>query len=151
MHSLEILLVEDNINDAELTIRALKKCHLANNLVHLRNGEEALNYLSQAGQEMGVMGPRFPKVILLDLKMPKVDGLEVLLRVRENEMTRTIPVVVLTSSREDPDIEAAYRLGANSYVVKPVEFDKFVEAVSQLGFYWLLLNQPPVHQSESMS
>ena len=145
-NGVEVLLVEDNLSDAELTIRALRKQNLANSLVHLKNGAEALDYIFAQGDYSQRDMHRTPKVILLDLKMPKVDGLEVLARIRADERTRNIPVVVLTSSKEDPDIEACYKLGVNSYIVKPVEFDKFLKAVSDLGFYWLLLNQVP-HQS----
>lgn len=139
----EILLVEDSLSDAELTIRALKKKNLANNLIHLRNGAEALDFVFGRGQYSDRNPMVVPKVILLDLKMPKVNGLEVLAELRRDERTKAIPVVVLTSSREDPDIDTCYALGVNSYIVKPVEFDKFFKAVSELGFYWLLLNQAP--------
>lgn len=139
----EILLVEDSMSDADLTIRALKKNRLANNLIHLKNGAEALDFIFARGAYAGRSPHVVPKVILLDLKMPKVNGLEVLAEIRKDNRTRTIPVVVLTSSREDPDIDACYALGVNSYIVKPVEFDKFLNAVSELGLYWLLLNQVP--------
>lgn len=139
----EILLVEDSVSDAELTIRALKKKNLANNLIHLKNGAEALDFIFGRGAYSGRNPLVVPKVILLDLKMPKVNGLEVLAELRRDERTKSIPVVVLTSSREDPDIDTCYALGVNSYIVKPVEFDKFFKAVSELGFYWLLLNQGP--------
>lgn len=139
----EILLVEDSTSDAELTIRALKKKNLANKLIHLKNGAEALDFIFGRGQYSERSVLKVPKVILLDLKMPKVNGLEVLAQIRADENTRTIPVVVLTSSKEDPDIDACYRLGVNSYIVKPVDFDNFMRAVSELGFYWLLLNQVP--------
>lgn len=139
----EILLVEDNLSDAELTIRALKKKNLANNLVHLKNGAEALDFIFAKGNFEGRDPNKMPKVILLDLKMPKVNGLEVLEKLRSDANARKIPVVVLTSSNEDPDIERCYSLGVNSYIVKPVDFDNFVKAVSDLGFYWLLLNQVP--------
>lgn len=139
----EILLVEDNASDAELTIRALKKKNLANKLIHLQNGAEALDFIFARGKYQGRDILNVPKVILLDLKMPKVNGLEVLATIREDDKTRRIPVVVLTSSNEDPDIDACYALGVNSYIVKPVDFDNFVRAVSELGFYWLLLNQVP--------
>lgn len=147
-NGVEILLVEDNISDAELTIRALKKKNLANSLIHLKNGAEALDFIFGTGTYAGRDVNKTPKVILLDLKMPKVDGLEVLARIKADERTKKIPVVVLTSSREDPDIDACYRLGVNSYIVKPVEFDNFFKAVSDLGFYWLLLNQVP-HQPDT--
>lgn len=142
-NGVEILLVEDSVSDAELTIRALKKSNLANNLIHLKNGAEALDFIFTRGAYSMRDPQDVPKVILLDLKMPKVNGLEVLAEIRRDERTKTIPVVVLTSSREDPDIDACYALGVNSYIVKPVEFNKFFKAVSELGFYWLLLNQSP--------
>jgi two-component system response regulator len=134
--AVEILLVEDNPDDAELTIRVLKKHNLANNLVHLHDGEEALKFLFE--NDMNI-----PKIILLDLKMPKVDGIEVLRKIKADDMRKIIPVIVLTSSKEDRDIIESYKLGVNAYVVKPVEFDKFMEAVAQLGLFWLLLNQSP--------
>ena len=139
----DILLVEDNPRDAELTIRALKKRNLANQLFVVEDGAEALDFIFCRGAyaQRELLDP--PKIVLLDLKLPKVNGLEVLREVKADERTRTIPVVILTSSREDPDIKAAYDLGANSYVVKPVDFDAFLEAMSQVGFYWLLVNQPP--------
>lgn len=133
----EILLVEDNADDAELTIRALKKYNLANNLLHLHDGEEALNFLFSS--EHNAM----PKIILLDIKMPKVDGIEVLRKVKSDPYRKIIPIVVLTSSKEERDIIESYKLGVNAYIVKPVEFDKFVKAVSEIGFFWLILNQPP--------
>lgn len=142
-NSVEILLVEDNMSDAELTIRALKKKNLTNNLIHLRNGAEALDFIFARGVYAARDAQRFPKVILLDLKMPKINGLEVLQEIRANERTKKIPVVVLTSSNEDPDIDACYELGVNSYIVKPVDFSNFSKAVSELGFYWLLLNEAP--------
>jgi two-component system, response regulator len=132
---IEILLVEDSPDDAELTLRALRR-RLANGIVHVRDGEEALRFLLDAG-----VPP--PRLILLDLKMPKVGGLEVLRRLRADARTKTIPVVILTSSKEEPDVAAGYALGANSYIVKPVGFENFQEAVSQIGLYWLLLNEPP--------
>lgn len=144
----EILLVEDNMSDAELTIRALKKKNLANNLIHLKNGAEALDFIFGKGEFSARDVNRTPKVILLDLKMPKINGLEVLAKIKGDERTKKIPVVVLTSSNEDPDIKACYALGVNSYIVKPVEFDNFIKAVSELGFYWLLLNEVP-HGSTS--
>ncbi|MEX1240286.1 MAG: response regulator [Cyclobacteriaceae bacterium] len=147
-NQVEILLVEDNMSDAELTIRALKKKNLANNLIHLKNGAEALDFIFGQGAFSARDIYKTPKVILLDLKMPKINGLEVLARIKADERTKKIPVVVLTSSKEDPDINACYALGVNSYIVKPVEFDNFLKADSELGFYWLLLNQVP-HQSTS--
>jgi two-component system, response regulator len=134
----EILLVEDNPNDAELTLRALQQHRLANRVLVARDGAEAIEFLFGEGPRAGV-----PKVILLDLKLPKVDGLEVLRRLKAEERTRAVPVVVLTSSREEPDIATSYRLGANSYIVKPVDFEAFVRAVADVGLYWLLLNEPP--------
>ena len=141
-------MVEDNMSDAELTIRALKKKNLANNLIHLKNGAEALDFIFCKGDFAGRDVNRTPKVILLDLKMPKINGLEVLQKIKADERTRKIPVVVLTSSKEDPDIRDCYAFGVNSYIVKPVEFENFLKAVSELGFYWLLLNQVP-HQTTS--
>ena len=132
----EVLLIEDNNEDAELTIRVLKKHNLANNLVHLQDGEAALDFLFAEGSN------NVPRLILLDLKMPKVDGIEVLRKIKTDEQRKMIPVVMLTSSKEERDIIESYKLGVNAYVVKPVEFEKFVEAVAQLGLFWLLLNQP---------
>jgi two-component system, response regulator len=142
-NEVEILLVEDNARDAELTQRALQKRHLTNKLVWVKDGAAVLEFIF--GQARPVPGPvvRRPKVILLDLKLPKVDGLEVLRQLKSDARSKTIPVIVLTSSREEPDIARCYELGANSYIVKPVNFDNFSEAVAQLGMYWLLLNQPP--------
>jgi two-component system response regulator len=136
----EILLVEDNPNDAELTIRALKKRKLANHLIWLRDGAEALEFLFRTGRYASRPQVR-PRLILLDLKMPKVDGVEVLRRVKEDEQLKAIPVVVMTSSHEDQDIVESYRLGVNSYLVKPVEFERFQEVASNAGFYWLLINR----------
>ena len=133
----DILLVEDNPDDAGLTIRALKKNNLANNLVHLTDGEEALKFLFDGS------GNHIPKLILLDLKMPKVDGIEVLRRIKSDVDRKVIPVVVLTSSKEEKDIVESYKLGVNAYIVKPVDFEKFVKAVADLGLFWLVLNQPP--------
>lgn len=142
-HEIEILLVEDNPNDAEMTLRALKKSHVANRVIHLKNGAEALDFFYGRGDFEGRDVNSVPKVVLLDLKMPKVDGIEVLRDLKANERTKMIPVVVLTSSKEDPDIKTCYELGVNSYIVKPVGFENFLKAVSELGFYWLLLNQNP--------
>ena len=138
----DILLVEDNPHDAELTVRAFKKQNLANRLVVAEDGAEALDFIFCRGRFCDRAPAHGPKVVLLDLKLPKVNGLEVLRAIRADERMHKIPVVIVTSSREDPDIEAAYELGANSYVVKPVEFEAFQEAMSNLGFYWLLVNQP---------
>jgi len=139
----DILLVEDNPQDAELTVRSLKKQNLANRLFTVEDGAEALDFVYCRGKYATRSAGQSPKVILLDLKLPKVGGLDVLRALKQDETTRSIPVVILTSSREDPDIKAAYDLGANSYVVKPVDFESFAEAVSRLGLYWLLVNQPP--------
>jgi two-component system, response regulator len=143
LEAVDILLVEDNPRDAELTIRALKKNNLANLLFTVEDGAEALDFILCRGKYAMRDSGHPPKVVLLDLKLPKVSGLEVLRTLKQDEKTRAIPVVVVTSSREDPDIKTAYALGANSYVVKPVDFDAFAEAVSSLGLYWLLVNQPP--------
>lgn len=139
----EVLLVEDNLSDAEMTIRALKKNNLANRLLHVKDGAEALDFLFSEGAYAGRQLEATLKVILLDLKIPKVSGKEVLTKIKSNELTRKIPVVVLTSSREDPDIKECYGLGANGYVVKPLEFDDFHRAISELGLYWLIVNEPP--------
>jgi CheY-like chemotaxis protein len=140
---IEILLVEDNPTDAELTIRALKKKNLTNKLVWVKDGAEALDFLFTTGDYAERNTEDLPKLVLLDLRMPKVDGLEVLQKIKSDERTKKIPVVVLTSSKEDEDIVESYKLGVNSYVSKPVEFDEFTKAVSTLGLYWMLLNKPP--------
>jgi len=137
-----ILLVEDNRNDEELTLRSLKRANVVNKIVVVRDGAAALDYFFAAGRE----SLDLPAVVLLDLKLPKVDGLEVLRRIRNNERTKLLPVVLLTSSNEDKDRLESYTLGANSYVRKPVEFTAFTSAVTQLGIYWLLLNEPPPSQ-----
>jgi len=139
----EILLVEDNPNDAELCLRALNKNKVSNKIVHVKDGAEAIDFIFAQGTFAHRKVENGPKVILLDLKLPKVDGLEVLKRIKSDERTKVIPVVVMTSSKEEQDIVQSYRFGVNSYVVKPVDFDKFIQAVSDLGLYWLLLNQPP--------
>jgi two-component system response regulator len=141
-YAVEVLLVEDNPRDAELTIRALKSRHLASSLFHVEDGAQALDFLYGRGNYKGRPLDAAPKVVLLDLKLPKVSGLEVLRLMKQDARLSTVPVVIVTSSAEDPDMQAAYRLGANSYVVKPVKFDEFVEAMSRLGVYWLLLNHP---------
>lgn len=141
--NVDILLVEDNPDDMELTLRALKKAHVANPITVVEDGAKALDYLFGTGAYAGRDPNRTPKVVLLDLKLPKLSGLDVLRRLRADDRTREVPVVILTSSREDTDIAEAYRLGVNSYVVKPVEFEAFAKAVCQVGLYWLLLNQPP--------
>ncbi len=142
-NEVEILLVEDNPTDAELCIRSLNKQHLANKLVWVKDGEEALEFLFSTGKYAGDNRINNPKVILLDLKLPKVDGKEVLRRVKSDGRTRMIPVVVLTSSKEDRDIIESYNLGVNSYITKPVEWESFGKVVCDLGFYWLLLNKRP--------
>ena len=134
--SVEILLIEDNPDDAGLAIRALKKNNLANNLLHLQDGEEVIDFLFNESNQM-------PKLILLDLKMPKIDGIEVLRKLKSDERKKVIPIVVLTSSKEERDIVESYKLGVNAYIVKPVDFDQFVKAVTDVGLFWLILNQPP--------
>lgn len=143
LDELDILLVEDNPTDAELTMRALKRKNLANKLVWVKNGEEALNFIHAQGQYQDRDPEDLPHLILLDLRMPKVDGLEVLKELKASEHTKRIPVVVLTSSQQDRDVVESYKLGVNSYVSKPVEFDEFIEAVSTLGLYWMLINKHP--------
>jgi two-component system response regulator len=143
MRTRVILLVEDNPDDVELTLRALEKHNVTNEVVVARDGAEALDYLFATGAHAGRDPARAPQVVLLDLKLPKVDGLEVLRRLRADARTRLLPVVVLTTSDEQQDIISSYQLGANSYVRKPVDFQQFAEAVRQLGLYWLLLNEPP--------
>lgn len=138
---LEILLVEDNPQDAELAIRALKKHMPVSHLLHVSDGQEALDFLFNHTSDDA---PKPPKVVLLDLKLPKVGGLEVLREIRANEHTKLLPVVVLTSSREDSDVAEAYRLGVNSFIVKPVDFENFLEVVSNMGSYWINLNQAPL-------
>jgi two-component system, response regulator len=141
MNSKSLLLVEDNADDIELTLRALKKNNIMNEVAIARDGEEALRLLFGAGPGEGTEPPSLPSVMLLDLKLPKLDGLGVLRQVRANPRTKFLPVVVLTSSKEEQDLVQSYSLGANSYVRKPVDFHRFVEAVQQLGLYWLLLNE----------
>jgi len=140
----DVLLVEDNLNDAELTMRQLKKHHLANNLFHVEDGAAALDFLfgegAFAGRRDGLLSP---KVVLMDIQMPKLNGIEVLRKMKADDRTKKIPVVILTSSNQDPDIKTCYELGVNSYIVKPVDFERFSVAIRDLGFYWLLLNQPP--------
>jgi len=141
-NAVEILLVEDNPNDVELTLHAIRKNHISNRIHVVRDGAEALEFIFCTGAYAERKIQETPKVILLDLKLPKVDGLEVLQRIKEDPRIQATPVVVLTSSREESDVVKSYQLGVNSYIVKPVNFKKFTEAVQQLGLYWLLLNQP---------
>ena len=142
MEQVEILLVEDNPLDAELTIRALKKGGLANKLLWLKDGAQALDYLFRRGSYAG-RDDVFPRLVLLDLKMPRVDGIEVLKAIKQDERTRRIPVVITTSSQEERDVAQSYDLGANSYVVKPVEFGAFADLARQAGYYWLAINRTP--------
>jgi two-component system, response regulator len=142
-NAIDILLVEDNENDIELTLRALKKNNIANNIYVIMDGAEALEYFFATGKYDGRDMNLIPKLVILDLKLPKVDGLEILRKIKADERTKTIPVVVLTSSKEEKDVLAGYKLGANSFIVKPVDFDKFMTTVRDLGMYWLLLNEPP--------
>jgi CheY-like chemotaxis protein len=144
VNEVEILLVEDNPNDIALTLRAFRKHNLSNRIHVVKDGEEALEFLFAEGRFSYRNVNRVPKVVLLDLKLPKVDGLEVLKKLKSDPRTRKIPVVILTSSKEDRDIQTSYDLGANSYIVKPVDFEKFMEATREIGMYWLLLNQPPI-------
>lgn len=137
----DILLVEDNLCDEELTLRALRKSGVHSRISVVRDGEEALDFLFRRGRYAGSSSGR-PRVVMLDLKLPKLDGLDVLREIRSDEQTRTLPVVVLSSSAQDRDISESYRLGVNSYLVKPVEFDKFIHLVSELGYYWTALNRP---------
>jgi len=144
MENIDILLVEDNMDDAGLTIRALKKNHLANNILHLQDGDEALNFFFSTSML------NLPKLILLDVKMPKVDGIEVLRKIKSDDNLKVIPVVMLTSSKEERDVIESYKLGVNAYIVKPVEFDHFIKAVADLGFFWMLLNEPlPKQRTQS--
>ena len=147
MENIEILLVEDNPNDEELTLYALRKNNITNQIQVVRDGAEALEYIFCTGAfaDRQINDP--PKVVLLDLKLPKVDGLEVLERIKTDARTRTIPVVVLTSSQEERDIVESYQLGVNSYIVKPVDFEQFNEAVRHIGLYWMLLNKTPLYKS----
>lgn len=137
----EILLVEDNMSDAELIIRALRKVNLANNVVHLKDGAEALSFIFGTGDYADRDVKKIPKVILLDIKMPRVDGIEVLRQLKSNDCTKLIPIVIMTSSKEEQDIIISYKLGVNGFVVKPVEFFEFAKAVTALGLYWVLVNQ----------
>lgn len=147
--AVDILLVEDNPSDVELTLHAFEKERLANRIQVVRDGAEALDYLFGTGKYAGRDILQAPKVILLDLKLPKVSGIEVLRHIRADPRTQLLPIIVLTSSREERDLIETYRLGVNSYIVKPVEFDKFTETVAQLGYYWLVVNQhPPILRSQ---
>jgi CheY-like chemotaxis protein len=140
----EILLVEDNPTDAELATMALKEANLANKLVWVKDGAEALDFLFATGPYSDRKVEDRPKVVLLDLRLPKVDGLEVLRRIKADERTKRVPVVVVTSSREDRDVVASYDLGVNSYISKPIEFEEFAKVISNLGLYWLVINRPPL-------
>lgn len=145
INSVELLLVEDNMNDAELTIRELKKHNFTNHIFHAKDGEEALDFIFAEGKFNGIRNLETPpRLILLDIQMPKINGMEVLKKIKSDERTKAIPVVMLTSSKEDPDIKNSYKLGANSYIVKPVNFEGFAASIKNLGFYWLLLNEPPL-------
>lgn len=143
MNKKTILLVEDNQDDIELAIRAFKKNNIANNIDVVKDGEEALDYLFQKGRYSHLTDEDYPVLVLLDLKLPKVGGLDVLKKIRENKNTSLTPVVILTSSREEKDLISGYKIGANSYIRKPVDFNQFTEAIKQLGLYWLVLNEPP--------
>lgn len=143
MENKTILLVEDNLDDVDLTLHALKKNKIKNEVIVVNDGAEALEYLFGEGKYKNRNLSNMPTIILLDLKLPKVDGLEVLRAIRQNELTKYLPVVILTSSKEEQDILKGYSLGVNSYVRKPVDFNQFAEAVSALGLYWLLLNESP--------
>lgn len=146
MNEIEILLVEDNPDDLEMSLHALRKAKIANRVQVARDGQEALDFIFCEGDFAGRKLENGPKVILLDLKLPKVDGLEVLKRIKSDPLTRKIPVVILTSSKEQNDVIESYDLGTNSYIVKPVSLDQFVAAVQNMGMYWMLLNQPPVFE-----
>lgn len=137
----QVLLVEDNLGDAELAIRALKRNNLVNNLIHLTDGVQALEFIFRTGKYADRDKDQFPKVILLDLKMPKISGMQVLEKVKSDPATKSIPVVILTSSAEDPDIKKCYELGANGYIVKPVDFANFSKALGEIGFYWIVINR----------
>lgn len=146
---IEILLVEDNPDDVELTLHALRKEKLANSIHVARDGEEALEFLFSNGKHSDRTSQPPPKLILLDLKLPKVDGMEVLKRLKDDARTKTIPVVILTTSKEERDLVSSYNLGVNSYIQKPVDFDQFREIVKTVGLYWLVINQPPVQENVS--
>ncbi len=146
---IDILLVEDNAADVELTLRALKKHQIANPVHVVTDGAEALEFLFATGAYEGRNAFSPLKLVMLDLKLPKVSGIEVLRRIKSHESTRSIPVVVLTSSREEPDIQQCYKLGVNSYIVKPVDFNSFLDAIAQVGLYWLMINEPPLQGGET--
>jgi len=141
--AVEVLIVEDNPQDLELTLRALRRSHLANNIITVSDGEEALDFLFARGRYSDRNGSDVPRVVFLDLKLPKVDGFEVLRAMRTDPRTKNVPVVVITSSAEERDRMATYDIGANSYVVKPIEFDSFTKTMSEVGFYWLAINRGP--------
>ena len=140
--AVEILLVEDDDDDASLTIMALKRKNLVNNLIRLKDGVQAIDFVFSQGAFAGRPADEFPRVILLDLKMPNMSGIDVLRRIKSDDRTKHITVVILTSSKENPDLAICYQLGANSYIVKPVVFEDFLSAIAELGFYWLVLNEP---------
>lgn len=142
IREIEILLVEDNPHEAELALRSLKKHNFGNKVHHIDDGADALDFIFERGQYAGTSTGK-PKLILLDIKLPRVDGIEILRQIKANERTRSIPVVILTSSKENSDVRSCYELGVNSYIVKPVEFESFSKAVAELGMYWMLLNTPP--------
>jgi CheY-like chemotaxis protein len=143
----EILIVEDNPNDAQLTMRSLKKNNLANHIMHVSDGQAAVDYLFGEGEYQGRNVLDQPKVVLLDLKLPKLNGLQVLARIRGDARTKMLPVVILTSSQQESDLIESYKLGANSYIVKPVKFENFAKSVQEVGLYWLLLNKPPISKN----
>jgi CheY-like chemotaxis protein len=146
-NEIEIILVEDNMDDATLAIHSLRQSRITNKIIHLKNGDEALRYFFS--NLNGEKCSDAPKIVFLDLKMPKIDGIEVLTKLKSDPLTQSIPVIILTSSNEDPDIERCYKLGANSYVVKPIEFENFSNQITQLGLYWTILNRSPVHKGIS--
>ena len=143
LEQMEILLVEDNPTDAEMTLRALRRNNLANKVHWVKDGEQALEFMFRTGAYAGRDPATVPKLIMLDIKMPKVDGIEVLRRIKADERTRKVPVVVMTSSNEERDVVESYRLGVNSYIVKPVQFESFLETVAKIGLYWVITNRVP--------
>jgi len=144
INEVDVLMVEDSPNDAELIARALSKLNIANKIFWVKDGAEALEFVFCTGKYAARNAVTYPKVILLDLKLPKVNGLEVLAKIKTDERTRAIPVVIVTSSQEDKDLKEAYKLGANSYIVKPIDAENFVKALSEAGLYWLAINKPPI-------